>query len=51
MINPDITTAIEGIFAPTMRRMVYRGLRIEEGEDHTGEPCLLIYVAYTADGA
>ncbi len=50
MINPEITAAIEAVIAPTMRRMGYRGLRIEEGEDHTGDPCLFIHVEYAADG-
>ena len=36
MIEPEIVTAIEDIIAPTMRRMAYRGLPVEEGHDRAG---------------
>ncbi len=50
MIRPEIASAIEGIIAPAMRRMGYRALRIEEGQNHAGEPVLFIHVEYAADG-
>lgn len=50
MIEPEIIAAIEDIIAPTMRRMGYRSLSVEEGHDHTGDPCLFIDVEYAAEG-
>lgn len=50
MIRPEVASAIEGIIAPAMRRMGYRALRIEEGENHADEPVLFIHVEYGADG-
>ncbi len=50
MIEPEIVTAIEDIIAPTMRRMGYRGILVEEGHDHSGDPCLFIHVKYAAEG-
>jgi hypothetical protein len=50
MIRPEIATAIEETIAPAMRRMGYQGLRIEEGENHAGEPVIRVHVGYAAEG-
>lgn len=50
MIRPEIAQAIEDTIAPAMRRMGYQGLRIEEGENHAGEPVIFVHVGYSAQG-
>lgn len=50
MIRPEIAKAIEETVAPAMRRMGYQGLRMEEGENHAGEPVIWVHVDYAAEG-
>jgi len=50
MIRPEIAATIEETIAPAMRRMGYQGLRIEEGENHAGEPVLRVHVDYAPEG-
>ena len=50
-INPEVEKIVSEVIGLEMKRFGFKAARIETGEDHDGDPVLLIDVTYSAAGA